>query len=41
VAAELQNAAPAENAPSELYAAILRDRFSKRLEVEGHRSRSW
>jgi DNA-binding GntR family transcriptional regulator len=34
VAADLRNAAPAEAAPSELYQAILRDRFSKRLESE-------
>lgn len=35
VAADLQNAAPAGGAaPSALYAAILRDRFSKRLEGE-------
>jgi DNA-binding GntR family transcriptional regulator len=35
VASDLQNAAPAESAaPSALYAAILRDRFSKRLDGE-------
>ena len=34
VASDLQDATPAENAPSALYAAILRDRFSKRLEGE-------